>query len=335
MGMISIFLSGMMGWFEPISKVFAEWNSAVESHVPLFKEILYWVIGLQLLHAGVSALLDKTNMNRLGSGLFWILSGVTFIGGSFIPPLYIGILICLIGLLTLFKQVKTGDLPEVDQEKAEENAQKFGNKIFIPVLMLGFVAMIVGLTFESLSAVSVGLGAFVGTLCVLWITRSKPVDLLASNSRMVQQVSTTGILPQLLAALGAIFTAAGVGEVISSIIGGLVPADSRFFGVVAYVLGMVIFTMIMGNAFAAFTVITAGVGVPFVFALGADPYIAGALAMTAGFCGTLMTPMAGNFNALPAALLEMKDEYKVIKEQIPVALIMVVVHVVLMYVLAF
>lgn len=54
---------------------------------------------------------------------------------------------------------------------------------------------------------------------------------------------------------------------IASLIREIVPADSRFFGVLAYVLGMVIFTMIMGNAFAAFTVITTGIGVPFVFAL--------------------------------------------------------------------
>ena len=53
----------------------------------------------------------------------------------------------------------------------------------------------------------------------------------------------------------------------------------------AYVLGMVLFSMIMGNAFAAFTVITAGIGVPFVFSLGADPIVAGALAMTAGVVG--------------------------------------------------
>ena len=39
-----------------------------------------------------------------------------------------------------------------------------------------------------------------------------------------------------------------------------------------------------------------GIGVPFVFSLGADPIVAGALAMTAGCCGTLLTPMATNFN---------------------------------------
>ena len=49
--------------------------------------------------------------------------------------------------------------------------------------------------------------------------------------------------------------------------------------------------MLMGNAFAAFTVITS-IGIPFVIAQGGDPIVAGALAMTGGFCGTLLTPMA-------------------------------------------
>ena len=93
--------------------------------------------------------------------------------------------------------------------------------------------------------------------------------------------------------------------------------------------------MIMGNTFAAFTVITAGVGIPFVIAQGADPVITGALAMTAGYCGTLMTPMAANFNALPVALLEMDNPNSVIKEQVPYALVMIVVHILLMYFWAF
>lgn len=93
--------------------------------------------------------------------------------------------------------------------------------------------------------------------------------------------------------------------------------------------------MVMGNGFAAFTVITAGIGVPFVIAQGGDPVIAGTLAMTAGFCGTLVTPMAANFNALPVALLEMKDQNGVIKTQAPIAIILLAIHVALMYYLAF
>ncbi|CAG5953958.1 permease [Streptococcus pneumoniae] len=63
--------------------------------------------------------------------------------------------------------------------------------------------------------------------------------------------------------------------------------------------------------------------------------MAGALAMTAGYCGTLLTPMAANFNALPAALMDMKDQNGVIKAQAGVALVMIVIHIFLMYFLAF
>ena len=98
---------------------------------------------------------------------------------------------------------------------------------------------------------------------------------------------------------------------------------------------MALFTMIMGNGFAAFAVITVGIGYPFLIAQGANPVVLGALGLTAGYCGTLMTPMAANFNIMPAALLETKSKYAIIISQLPVALIMLAVHIVLMYVLAF
>ena len=202
-------------------------------------------------------------------------------------------------------------------------------------MTLAISSLVIAQIFPALSQSVLGIGALIGTVTLLFTIRRGPKTLLPESDRMIQQVSTTGILPQLLGALGTVFTAAGVGDVVSGLVQGVIPAESRFWGVLVYVLGMVLFTMVMGNAFAAFTVITLGIGVPFVFSLGADPIIAGALAMTAGFCGTLMTPMAGNFNALPVALLEMKSEFGVIKDQVPFALIMIVVHVVLMYYLPF
>ena len=45
--------------------------------------------------------------------------------------------------------------------------------------------------------------------------------------------------------------------------------------------------------------------------------------------------MAANFNALPVGLLEMKDTYGVIKAQAPLALVLFVIQVALMYLWAF
>ncbi len=270
-------------------------------------ELTYIVIGCQFLHTAYCSYKDKTNPVRLGTSAFWTLLSITFIGGSYMPNMSIGIIVILLSLLTLFKQVRIGTLPSLDEMKANIESNRLKNKIFIPVMLMAILALVLAQMIPEFSKISISLAALFATISVLVITNSHPKSLLSENNRMTQQVSTSGI----------------------------VPSDSRFIGVSAYVLGMVLFTMIMGNAFAAFTVITAGVGVPFVFALGANPIVAGALAMTAGYCGTLLTPMAANFNALPAALMDMKDQNGVIKAQAGVALVMIVIHIFLMYFLAF
>ena len=139
-----------------------------------------------------------------------------------------------------------------------------------------------------------------------------------------------GMLPMLLASLGAIFTQAGVGHVISKLAGGIIPKGNVTIGIVVLAVGMMLFTMVMGNAFAAITVLIVGIGAPFVLAFGANPAVVGVLALTCGYCGTLLTPMAANFNIVPVALLEMKDRMGVIRNQILPALVMISVQIVYM-----
>jgi len=102
--------------------------------------------------------------------------------------------------------------------------------------------------------------------------------------------------------------------------------------VVAYCAGMALFTIMMGNAFAAFPVMTLGVGLPFIVQQhGGDPAIMGALGMLSGYCGTLLTPMAANFNLVPVRLLELRDDFAVIRAQAPFAAAIWVFNVVVMY----
>ena len=120
----------------------------------------------------------------------------------------------------------------------------------------------------------------------------------------------------MLAALGAIFAAAGVGTTIGAMAGAIIPSGSVFLAVLLYAFGMVVFTMIMGNAFAAFPVMVAAIGVPILIHQdGGNAAVIGAVGMLSGFCGTLMTPMAANFNIVPAALLELKSQYAVIRRR--------------------
>ena len=153
---------------------------------------------------------------------------------------------------------------------------------------------------------------------------------------MMDAIGWAGILPQMLAALGGIFAMAGVGESIGALTGQVIPEGSLFLSVVVFGLGMAIFTMIMGNAFAAFPVMAAAIGIPvLVEGFAGNPAIIGAIGMLAGFCGTLMTPMAANFNIVPAALLEMKNQYGVIKMQIGTAIPLLIGNIALIYFLAF
>jgi uncharacterized membrane protein len=133
-----------------------------------------------------------------------------------------------------------------------------------------------------------------------------------------------------------VFALAGVGEIIGGIAGGVIPEGSVFLTVVVFALGMALFTMIMGNAFAAFPVMAAAIGIPLlVEQYGGNPAVIGAVGMLAGFCGTLLTPMAANFNIVPAALLELKDQNGVIRQQIGTAVPLWACNVLIIYVGAF
>ncbi|MFM1983026.1 MAG: hypothetical protein RJB22_1745, partial [Pseudomonadota bacterium] len=106
--------------------------------------------------------------------------------------------------------------------------------------------------------------------------------------------------------------------------------------VMAFGLGMALFTMVMGNAFAAFPVMIAAIGLPLLITeYEGDPAVICAIGMLAGFCGTLMTPMAANFNLVPAVLLDLRDRYGVVRRQVPTALVLLAVNIVFIYLFAF
>ncbi|MDV4149296.1 DUF979 domain-containing protein [Clostridium sp. AL.422] len=298
-------------------------------------EIFYIMVGLFFTLTMMFTLKDKNHKTKYGTALFWGILGVIFILGDVIPPVVSGFLIVIIGVLAAFNQINIGTIKELDTTFANLKASKIGIKIFVPSLIIALVALVIAQFTEISGVAAVGIAAIIALIATFIITKAKPSEFIEDSNRMFQAVGATAILPQLLAALGALFTAAGVGDIISNIISGVIPQGNVLVGITAYCLGMALFTAIMGNAFAAFSVITVGIGVPFVFAQGGDPIIASALAMTAGFCGTLMTPMAANFNILPVALLETKDKNAVIKTQAIFAIILLAIHIPLMYFLAF
>lgn len=301
----------------------------------LLLEILYVMCGVVCFIAAYCAFFGKEQESRTGTSLFWFILGVIFAFGKYIPKNVVGLMILVLAALAAFKKVKVGRFSTSSAEFRERKAGEIGDKLFIPALAIAAAAFGVAQYTSLGGLVGLGIGAIAALLLSLAITKATLSEVGRESGRLLHQVGPSSILPQLLAALGALFNAAGVGDVISEGISAVFPSNNVMLGVVAYCVGMALFTMIMGNAFAAFAVITAGVGVPLVLNQGADPAIAAALAMTAGYCGTLMTPMAANFNIVSASILELKDKYMIIKKQVPVGIAMLVIHIILMLMLAF
>ena len=295
-------------------------------------DYVYLLVGIILFIFAIQSFLDKEHKYRIGTGLFWLLYSVSFIFGSYLSKEINGWLVIAMAAIVLVKKLGKGHYFESAIEFKKGEAVRIGNVIFVPALLVGIITFIIGFFTKLGALVGLGIAAIIAMCAALYITKGKLNQGFHEGRRLIDAISWTAILSQLLAALGYLFNLAGVGKIISSAVASVVPADNVFLVVVAYCIGMVIFTMIMGNAFAAFAMITSAIGIPMlVVAHGANPAAVGAIAMLAGYCGTLMTPMAANFNIVPVALLEMRDQYGVIRAQLPIALIMLVLNILLMY----
>ena len=296
-------------------------------------EVFYIVMGLISVYAGVRNFRDdkKDVISRYGTCLFWVLLGVEMAFGRWIPNVANGVIIVVMVLPAIFQKVKKNSDPGPTKAESEANYQAIGMKIFIPALSIGVFA-IIGALIKDLGALTgCSIGVIVGVVILYFYNRSnKPIVFLNDSERLLSAMGALCMLPMLLASLGAIFTKAGVGDVIADLVGRVIPQGNVTIGIIVFALGMMLFTMIMGNAFAAITVMSVGIGAPFVLAYGANPALIGILALTCGYCGTLLTPMAANFNIVPVAMLEMKDRFGVIKNQILPALVMIVVQIIYM-----
>ena len=300
-------------------------------------EVIYIIIGLLCINCGVKNLKDKENSEPVGTFIFWAVLGVVIALGRWLPALVSGILVVVMCLPAIFKKVKKGAVNAATKAETEAAYEKIGMKIFAPTLSIGVLAVICAITGMGigLSALNgVAIGVLVSIILLMIMNKeNKPSTFLNDSERMLSTVGPLSMLPMLLACLGTVFTKAGVGDVISDLVSHIIPEGNVNAGIVVYAIGMMLFTMIMGNAYAAITVMTVGIGYPFVLAHGANPTVSGMLALTCGFCGTLCTPMAANFNTVPVALLDMKKPMGVIKNQVPVAIIMLVVQIVIMIML--
>ena len=297
--------------------------------------VVWVIIGLITIYAGIKNLLDKENPSRVGTAVFWCSFGIVCGFGSWLPAKVSGALVLIMCLPPIFKKVKIGKTDNPTKEHTEQQFKKIGMKIFVPAFSVAVCSLFFALFSNMSSMVAITVGVIVAMILLMAFDakQNKPAVFLNDSERFLGITGPLSMLPQLLGCLGGVFTAAGVGDVIAQLVEKIVPKGNVNIGIIVYAIGMVLFTMIMGNAFAAITVMTVGIGAPFVLAYGANPVVIGMLALTCGYCGTLLTPMAANFNILPVAILNMKDRWGAIKNQVLVAIFMLVFQICYMIVL--
>lgn len=312
-------------------------------------EWLYILAGAMFAAFAVLSALDRTNGKRFGNAGFWGLMALSLLGGSYLGDLGNGVLVLGLAGLAGFGFVGRGTPPTTTDEEREAHSARLGNRLFLPALIIPATALIGTLLYlytplgqsglfqpKRETYILLGLGVLLALAVIYIWLRPPALAPLQEGRRLIDSIGWAAVLPQMLAALGVVFAAAGVGTIIGDTTKALIPDGSIFLTVTVYALGMAMFTMIMGNAFAAFPVMAAAIGVPLlIHGYGGNPAAVGAIGMLAGFCGTLMTPMAANFNLVPAALLELKDRNGVIKAQVLTALPLLLVNIGLLYFLAF
>ncbi len=306
---------------------------------------LYILAGAIFASFALSSARDRTNPKRWGNAAFWIVLAASFWFGDFLGDIGNGVLVLVLVAIAGTHLLGRGPKGSTTVEEREDCSRRLGNRLFLPALIIPFTAFAGTLAFnytplkasglidpKSVTLVLLGVGVILAlAVCYAWL-RPPALAPIDEGGRLADSIGWALVLPQMLASLGAVFAAAGVGTTIGAIAGAIIPEGSVFLAVLLFALGMVAFTMIMGNAFAAFPVMAAAIGVPILIQQdGGSPAVIGAVGMLSGFCGTLMTPMAANFNIVPAALLELKNQYGVIRAQIPTAIPLLIANILILY----
>ncbi|KPP92599.1 DUF979 domain-containing protein [Erythrobacter sp. HL-111] len=312
-------------------------------------EWLYVLAGLFFAAWSLASLADRGNPKRIGNAAFWGLLAASFFFGSHVSDLVNGVLVLALVGIAGAGLIGRSDPATTDEAGRQVLSERFGNRLFLPALIVPLTAVAGTLLYNytPLGATGLfeerretlllfGVGVLLALAVAMAWLRPPALAPVEEGRRLIDSIGWAAILPQMLAALGAVFALAGVGDSIGELAGLVIPEGSVLVTVIVFCLGMALFTVIMGNAFAAFPVMAAAIGIPLlVETYGGNPAVIGAVGMLAGFCGTLLTPMAANFNIVPAVLLELRDQYGVIRQQVGTAIPLWVVNVAIIYVAGF
>jgi uncharacterized membrane protein len=312
-------------------------------------DVFYILVGLLFAATTVMTVRDTTNPRRMTTALFWGLYALVYLLGERLPPAVAGLLMIVMALVAGAGLVRPGRAAVVPETERQASAARLGHRLLVPALAIPAVTMLGAVALKdvhlgarllldpkNLTLVSMGCGSVAALALACALTRATPLQGVREARRLIDAMSWAVVLPHMLAVLGLLFAEAGVGKAVAHVATTYLPLDSRLLACAAFCVGMALFTVVMGNGFAAFPVIAGGIGIPVLVGVyHANPAVMAAIGMFSAYCGTLMTPMAANFNVVPVLLLDLPDKNAVIKAQLPTALPLLGANIVLLYCLMY
>lgn len=228
-------------------------------------QYLYWLAGVLLLITAGMILMDRSHPKRWSSALFWLLFAIPFLIGERLPSVAIGAGVVVMALIAGMGGVGRGKHAELHDKASRASAGRLGHKLFIPALAIPLTTVIGSVLLKhteiggvplldpkNTTFVSLGIGCLIALGLACWLTRDTPVQALRESRRLTEALGWAMVLPQMLAMLGLLFNEAGVGTAVAHVTTTYINMDFKLVAVMVYVLGMALFTVIMGNGFAAF-----------------------------------------------------------------------------------
>jgi uncharacterized membrane protein len=187
---------------------------------------LYALAGAVFAGFAIGSARDETNPKRWGNAAFWSFLVVSFWFGDFLGDIGNGLLVLALVGIAGFQLIGRGSKESGTPEERERSSQRHGNKLFLPALIIPFSAFVGTLLFnytplntlgvidpKAVTLVLFGCGVIVALIVIyLWL-HPPALAGVDDGSRLANSIGWAMVLPQMLASLGVIFAAAGVGEI--------------------------------------------------------------------------------------------------------------------------
>jgi uncharacterized membrane protein len=228
-------------------------------------DVFYILVGLLFAATAVMTVRDTTNPRRMTTALFWGLYALVYLLGERLPPAVAGVLMIVMALVAGAGLVRPGRATVAPEAERQASAARLGNRLLVPALAIPAVTMLGSVALKdvhlgarllldpnNVTLVSMGCGSVAALALACGLTRATPLQGVREARRLIDAMSWAVVLPHMLAVLGLLFAEAGVGKAVARVATTYLPLDSRLLACAAFCVGMALFTVVMGNGFAAF-----------------------------------------------------------------------------------